>query len=227
MKKMTSLFFAVTIHSAVNAQTASHVAERYRSFYNSDAATLNNLNFYSINKQSIMKKTILMATVISAAMAVNGQTTNKDEQSIRNIVTTMQKGWNEKSGQVFASVFDKVHNYIVVTGMYMPSITQEINANAHQQIFNSIYKTTDLELRIDKISFVRPDLAMVYVLGGQYQHGAALPENPSAIVSLVVEKKNDNWKIISFHNCPIQLSFEPGQQQGPVPVKVMYASWYK
>jgi uncharacterized protein (TIGR02246 family) len=188
---------------------------------------INHVNYSSITNKTIMKRTILMATIISAAIAVNGQTNTKDEQALRDIVSTLQKGWNAKDGKIFASGFAKVHDYIVINGMYLSAITPEINANAHQGIFNSIYKTTDLLLKIDKITFVRPDLALVYVLGATYQQGTA-PENPSGIISMLVEKKNDDWKIISFHNCDIELSFDPAAAaQSQIPPKVMYASWYK
>ncbi|MEO6720388.1 MAG: SgcJ/EcaC family oxidoreductase [Ferruginibacter sp.] len=155
-------------------------------------------------------------------------TENKDEQAIHNIIATLQKGWNEKSGETFASSFYKKHDYIVINGLYLSGISVEINARSHQGIFNSIYKTTDLELRLDKINFVRPDLALVHVLGATYQHGTPVPENPMAIISMLVEKKEGEWKIISFHNCNIEVSFDPAApNQGPIPLKVMYASWYK
>ena len=55
-----------------------------------------------------------------------------------------------------------------------------------------------------------------------------LPENPGAVISMVVEKKDNDWKIISFHNCDIEISFDPAAAgQAPIPPKVMYASWYK
>lgn len=177
-----------------------------------------------------MKKTIILSVITALIMnaAIAQQDKAADEQAIRNIVTSMQTGWNSKDGKTFASGFAKVHNYIVINGMYLSNITPEINAANHQGIFNSVYKTTDLQLKIDKISFVNPDLAMVYILGATYQQGAALPENPGAMISMVAEKKNNEWKIISFHNCPIQVSFKPGDEaRTPVPPKQMYASWYK
>jgi uncharacterized protein (TIGR02246 family) len=175
-----------------------------------------------------MKKTIFMATLISAAFAMNAQTKEKDEQAIRNIVNTMEKGWNTKDGTLFASGFDKVHTYIVINGAYLSSITPEINAQAHQGIFNSVYKTTDLRLKTDKVMFIRPDLAIAYVLGATYASGTPVPENPAAMVSMVLEKSQEQWKIISFHNGPIQTSFDPAEEsRSPVPPKVMYASWYK
>lgn len=176
-----------------------------------------------------MKKTIILSAITAFIMHVAiAQTPTADEQAIRNIVTSMQTGWNNKDGKTFASGFAPVHDYIVVNGMFLSAISPEINAANHQFIFNSIYKTTDLQLKIDKITFVNPNLALAYVFGATYPQGAALPENPGAIVSLVVEKKNNGWKIISFHNGPIEVSFKAGEEnRTPVPPKQMYASWYK
>jgi len=177
-----------------------------------------------------MKKTIILSVITAFIMnaAIAQQDKAADEQVIRGIVSNMQTGWNNKDGKIFASSFAKVHDYIVINGMYLSGITQEINAASHQGIFNSIYKTTDLQLKMDKISFVNPNLALVYILGATYQHGTAVPENPGAMISLVIEKKNDDWKIISFHNGPIQVSFNPGDEaRAPVPPKQMFASWYK
>jgi uncharacterized protein (TIGR02246 family) len=226
---LLAILLSVPVHFYVMAQGSADLAGRFRELMNTEHPNwINNVNYSSTTNKTIMKKTIIMATLISAAITVNAQTNTKDEQALRNIVATMQKGWNAKDGKTFASGFAGVHDYIVINGMYLSAITPEMNANAHQGIFNSIYKTTDIELRIDKITFVRPDLAMVYVIGATYTHGTAVPENPMAIISMLVEKKNDDWKIISFHNCDIEVSFDPAAAaQNQIPPKVMYASWYK
>lgn len=228
MKKTLLTVFAFAAANLGSAQYSGITARRYHSMINSDRPEWNRkINYSTINKSN-MKSTFFMTTIISAALSVNAQTVSNDEHAIRGIVSTMQKGWNTKDGKTFAGGFANVHNYIVVNGIYLSSITPEINANAHQGIFNTIYKTTDLELRTDKISFVNPGLAMVYVLGATYDQGASIPEHPGVIISMVFEKRNDEWKIISFHNCPIQVSFQPGDEARlPVPPKVMYAGWYK
>jgi uncharacterized protein (TIGR02246 family) len=176
-----------------------------------------------------MKKTILFAMFTGLFFSTaTAQDRTADRQAIQNIAATMQKGWNEKSGKTFASPFATTHDYVVVNGMYFSGMTPERNAQAHQNLFNGVYRTRDLELRIDKISFIRDDLAMVHVLGAGYDQGTAIPENPQVVITMLVEKKNSEWKIISFHNCDIEVSFEPGAQTGsPMPLKVMYASWYK
>lgn len=228
-KALLIILTATAARFPAYAQTTGPVAESFRSFFDMNESNWNKtINYSTTINQTIMKKTIFMATLISAAISATAQTNNADEQALRNIVSTMQKGWNAKDGKTFASGFAKVHDYIVINGMYLSAITPEMNANAHQGIFNSIYKTTDLELRVDKITFVRPDLALMYAIGATYQHGTAVPEDPMGIISMLVEKKDGEWKIISFHNCDIEVSFDPADAaKSPVPPKVMYASWYK
>ena len=72
-----------------------------------------------------MKKTFIMATLITAALVGNAQTPNKDEEALRNIVSTMQKGWNTKDGKIFSSGFASKHDYIVINGLYLSAITPE------------------------------------------------------------------------------------------------------
>jgi uncharacterized protein (TIGR02246 family) len=182
-----------------------------------------------------MKKlvTILFISIMTATMTPTPEAraqsnTAHDDQQLRKMIMTMQEGWNAKSGQTFASVFDTVHDYIVVNGIYLSGISPEANAGAHQQIFNTIYKTTDLSLKVDKIRFVRPDLALIHVLGATYEQEKPVPAHPTSIITLLAEKKSDSWKVISFHNCDIDVSNEPNApNKSPIPFQVMYASWYK
>jgi uncharacterized protein (TIGR02246 family) len=151
-----------------------------------------------------------------------------DEKALHQVVGTMEQGWNTRSGELFSSSFADTHDYIVWNGLFFPQQSPTDNARAHQGIFNSIYKNTDVKLKVDRIKFVREDLALLHVLGATYDHGMAIPEHPKVIISMLVEKKNNTWKIISFHNSDIELSFEPGAQNGTsMPLNVMYAGWYK
>jgi hypothetical protein len=43
---------------------------------------------------------------------------------------------------------------------------------------------------------------------------------------MLLEKKNNTWQIISFHNSDIELSFEPGAPVVGPPPQAMYKSWY-
>jgi uncharacterized protein (TIGR02246 family) len=173
-----------------------------------------------------MKKVFLcVSATLMFSLLLSAQTNKADEQSLRNIVSTIQDGWNEKSGEKFASPFADVHDYIVVNGLYLPSFGKKQNAAVHQQLFDGRYKNANLKLNVDKISFYKKDLAQITVIGANYPASEAIPKDPTAIMTLIVEKKADGWKIISFHNH--ELNMEEIKQASPMPVEVMYASWYK
>lgn len=166
-----------------------------------------------------------MAATIFATATAFSQTDNKDEQAIRGIVTTLETGWNNKNGQSFASVFAETHDYIVVNGIYFPKMSRQQNAAAHQGLFDGVYKTRDIKLNVDRVVTLRPDLAMMYVIGVGYDKGTAVPKDPGVIMSILVEKQKEGWKIIAFHNHNINP--EELKQASPMPLEVMYASWYK
>ena len=172
-----------------------------------------------------MKKAILiMLTAISTSvMAQNAA----DEQAIKKVINTMETGWVQKNGEIFSSVFADTHDYIVWNGYYFPNMSKKQNAAAHQGLFDGPYRTFDVEFKIDKIRFVRPDLALVHVYGGGYQKGQPAPENPTVLMSILMEKKED-WKIISFHNLDLfAFTDKETGERSPMPLKVMYANWYK
>ena len=222
---MLTVFAVVVVNLCGKAQYTSLTTERFRSMINADHPEWNEKINYSLINKSNMKKTIFMATLISAAMSVNAQIVNKDEQALRAVISTLEKGWNNKSGETFSSVFADVHDYIVVNGMYFPGFTQKGNAAAHQSLFDGVYKNHNLKLKVDKVTFLCPGLAQIIAIGGGYEKGGTLPENPGIIMTVTAQKKNDAWKIISFHNH--ELTIEEIKQRSPMPLNVMYASWYK
>jgi uncharacterized protein (TIGR02246 family) len=169
-----------------------------------------------------MKKALLiMMTAISTAAFAQS---TPDEQAIHKVVSTMESGWVQKSGETFASVFAENHDFVVWNGYYFPNSTRKQTAASHQGLFNGPFRTFDIRLKIDKIRFIRPDLALVHVIGVGYTKGEAIPQDPGVLM----EKKDGNWKILSFHNLDLETftNKEIGDRS-PVPLKVMYASWYK
>ena len=173
-----------------------------------------------------MKKIALTTFIVMSLTTVAvAQNTKADEQSIKNILTSVETGWNEKNGARFASGFANVHDYIVVNGAYLPRLTQADNAKVHQQLFDTRFKNNRIKLVADRINFYRPDLAMVTAIGAGYLDSEAVPKDPTIIMTLLVEKQKEGWKIISFHNH--ELNMAAIKQGSPMPLEMMYASWYK
>lgn len=173
-----------------------------------------------------MKQTLLiMLTAISTSVLAQS---NTDEQAIKKVINTMETGWVQKNGELFSSVFAEGHDYIVWNGYYFPNQSVKQNAAAHQGLFDGVYKTFDVKLKVDKIRFVRPDVALVHVYGGGYTKGEAAPENPTVLMTLLMEKKSNDWKIISFHNLDLfAFTDKTTAERSPMPLQVMYANWYR
>ena len=172
-----------------------------------------------------MKKIIIMTCTALTVITSFAQLNSKDEQAVRSIVTTLEQGWNAKNSQTFASVFADKHDYIVVNGLYISNMPKAANAQAHQGLFDGEHKNLNIKLNIDKVQFLRPDLAMIYVIGAGYTKDSAVPADPGLIMSILAEKQKDEWKIISFHNHSIDM--ENIKRRSAMPLSVAYASWYK
>ena len=173
-----------------------------------------------------MKRVFLTATlIITSAYLLQAQDKKTEEQAINNVLQTLSTGWNEKSGEKFASAFAEVHDYIVVHGTYLKEFRREQNAKVHQQLFDGIYKNSRIELKTDKISWYKDNLVQLTAIAGNYPAGQPRPKEPTAIMTIMLEKKSNGWKIISFHNHGLDM--EAIKRASPMPLEVMYASWYK
>ena len=174
-----------------------------------------------------MEKLLMLSFfLISIVVTSYSQISNSDKESIYNIVRDMELGWNTNNGKTFARGFAPSHEYIVWNGIYLSNQSKEGNEMAHQGLFDSVYKTTDIRLVVQKMTSIREDLILLHVLGATFEQNTPVPENPKVIITMLLEKKNNNWSIISFHNSDIEI-FEPGAiNRSPVPAEAMYGSWY-
>ena len=173
-----------------------------------------------------MKRAILFFSILMCSASLLAQTAH-DEQLIRNTVKTLQTGWNASSGETFASSFTDSHDFIVWNGYYFKGQDIKTNAMGHDQIFSTMYKGTQLYYTVDKIRFIKEDIALVHVFGAVVKITESRPKDPQVLISMVMEKKNGDWKISSFHNLDLEVFQNEGMLKGsPVPPSVMYASWY-
>lgn len=172
-----------------------------------------------------MKHITFIALAAMASANLIAQNTNTEEQEVRSIISTLETGWNTKSGETFSSVFAEKHDYIVVNGLYFSNFNPKSNSFAHQGLFNGMYKNVDIKLKVDKVNFIRPDLAMIHALGAGIEKGKPVPADPTIIMTVLAEKQNGEWRIISFHNHNLE-TFKD-KTNSPMPLNVMYASWYK
>lgn len=175
--------------------------------------------------KSFLLTLIVTSLITGSALAQPSQPA--DEQQIRTLVETMERGWNTKDGKVFASSFAPTHDYIVWDGLYFADMSQEQNAMGHQGLFNGQYKNQDAKFKIDKIKFLKNDIALVHLYGALYDTGKDIPADPAVLMSMVVMRQDGKWQIVSFHNLDLETITDPEHgKRMPMPANVMYKGWY-
>ena len=142
---------------------------------------------------------MLFALAFSTNTAHAQSSREADEAAMRANVSQMETGWNTKSGALFAKPFAEDADYVVINGMYIKG--RSAIEKGHQQIFDTIYKDTQLKLNVTQIRFLRPDVAVVHVTGQRVGPSKELTQN--ARLTLVMTKEKQGWTIAAFQNTGI------------------------
>lgn len=146
---------------------------------------------------------VLIFTAIGiAAQEAKVSDKTKDEAAIRANVEQMMKGWNMKSGAEFAKPFAEDSDYVVINGLHIKG--RAAVAQGHQQIFDTIYKDSNVTLVVEQIRFLRLDVAVVHVQTTLKVKQADSTVEASGRITMVMTKANDKWEIDAFQNTPIQ-----------------------
>lgn len=124
-----------------------------------------------------------------------------DEVAIRENVRQMEAGWNDKRGALFAKPFTDDADYVVINGMYFKGRTAI--EKAHQQIFDTFYKSTTLSLSVRQIRFLRPDIALVHVSGHLEGTQNEKQFASDASMTMVMTREKQGWQIAAFQNTQI------------------------
>ncbi|HEX8456576.1 MAG TPA: SgcJ/EcaC family oxidoreductase [Pyrinomonadaceae bacterium] len=124
-----------------------------------------------------------------------------DEAAMRENVRQLETGWNTKSGAAFAKPFAADADYVVINGLHIRG--QEAIAEGHQRIFDTIYKNSTLVLSVKQIRMLRPDVAVVHVNSTLKSQQGAERREGNAIITLVMMKEKDGWRIVAFQNTQV------------------------
>lgn len=145
--------------------------------------------------KTLVFMTLMMLGVSMQPMQSQGSRA-ADEGAMRESVKQMESGWNTKSGALFAKPFAEDADYVVINGMYIKG--RATIESAHQRIFDTIYKDTNINLTVKQIRFLRSDVAVVHVTG--HRQGPTKELTQDAILTLVMTKEQHGWSIVAFQN---------------------------
>jgi uncharacterized protein (TIGR02246 family) len=125
-----------------------------------------------------------------------------DEVIIRNLCQSLLQSWGDGDGHAYAAHFTEDSDYIAFDGTYYKG--REENAIAHQYLFDTWLKGTRLAGQVERIRFLKSDVAIVHLTGGMVMTPGSMQAKRPSIQTLVAVKQDGIWQFTAFHNCRIQ-----------------------
>ena len=124
---------------------------------------------------------------------------NPDEHLLHELVKKLEAAWNSSDSVTWAAQFAEDADFIHVLGAHYSGRTSI--ERGHRTIFDTIYKGSRNDLKVEQIRFVRPDVAIVFIHGNLLWYLNGAEQHIEARPTLVAEKSSDGrWQIVAFQN---------------------------
>jgi len=153
---------------------------------------------------------ILFFVVAFLSSPISGfaQAHTEDEVQIRTIVQSEGDAWNRGDAEAFGAHYAEDGSFTNVIGQQLYG--RKAFIAQHAGIFSTIYKGSHNSLSVSKITFLRPDVALVEI-DGTLSGATRLPpglkagEDGALHVKLqeVMTKEKGAWWIAAFHNVAV------------------------
>lgn len=151
---------------------------------------------------------VLAAAVFSSSLAVSAQDSKQDESQISEIVQSQQEAWNRGDAEAFGIHYAENGSFTNVVGQQLYG--RKAFVAQHAGIFSTIYKGSHNVFTIGKVTFVRPDVAVVDidgVLTGAMRLPPGLKGGADGALHVklqeVMTKEAAGWTIAAFHNVAV------------------------
>jgi len=140
---------------------------------------------------------------------------HNDEQAIAEIIGRTEAAWNRADAAAFCAAMAEDVDFINVLGEHHQG--RDTVARGHQFIFSSIYKDSRVRYTLERIRFVRPDVALAFIhaklISRLPQNAIASAERQSRVdeemhesnarPTMVLAKHDGRWQIVAFHNTSV------------------------
>ena len=141
--------------------------------------------------------------IILAGITLSFSKKNDDKEAIKKVFTGVSDAWEQADGEAFGSYFTEDADFTVWFGLNLNG--QREIAEGHQWVFETVYPNTRYEFDIAKLKLLEPNVAIVHLNASIIAPGEDLPEDPHTFPVAVLQKNNNQWKIVMFHNMKNQI----------------------
>jgi uncharacterized protein (TIGR02246 family) len=132
-----------------------------------------------------------------------------DERALHKLVYQLESAWNAGDGDAFAGLFTEDADLIHILGGYYTG--REAIRAGHRMIFGTIYKGSTIHYSVEKIKFLRPEIAIAFLRQHlEFAEGSVVPEL-DARPTIVAENIDGKWRVVAFQNTRISEVGVPGR----------------
>ena len=121
----------------------------------------------------------------------------QEQDQIAALIETFVKAWNAGDGDACAAPFAPDADFTAVTGLQVSG--RDLIARGHREILATVFRGTRIRAAINRIRFVRPDVAIADVtIRFDVQPQAFHVDR--AMPGVVAVKGPEGWSIVDFRN---------------------------
>ena len=114
------------------------------------------------------------------------------------LIGRLERAWNEGDGQAFGEPFAPDADFVDIRGEHHRS--QEAIVAGHQAIFDSIYKGSSVDYELTGARELSDEVILAHATADLSAPSGPLAGEHSSVLSLVLVRGGDGWKIAAFHN---------------------------
>lgn len=121
-----------------------------------------------------------------------------DGEVSNEISIALTTAWNQHDMRAFASLFHVDAAFVNIRGAYLRG-RDEIEKQ-HTVIHAGVYKDSTMRTFVEDSREVVPGLILAHLSSEVHGREGAKGETQHALITLVIELRNSDWKIVAAHN---------------------------
>jgi uncharacterized protein (TIGR02246 family) len=142
------------------------------------------------------RKLVLATTLIWSQLAYSADATT--EKGVLKVFDTLTEAWRNADGETWGEQFADDADFTVWFGLELKG--REAIAAGHQYIYDGVYADTVFEFDVAQVRQLITDAVVVHLKGFVVSDGEQRPEKPDAVPVAVMQRIDDSWKLVTFHN---------------------------
>ena len=124
-----------------------------------------------------------------------------EERALHGMVYHLEAAWNAADSAAFAAFFAEDADFIHILGGYYAG--RDAIEAGNRKILGTVYKSSTIRLSVEKVRFLRPDVALVFLRQYLQFFDNGDPRELDARPMIIAEKVDGGWRIVAMQNTRI------------------------